>query len=172
MSKARFRLGLALSQLQRWEQAEAVLADLARENPGFPSLSEAELCRARALAAQGKDRAAEAAYQRVVAQDRGVLAARAQLGLGALDRRAGRTENALSTFLKVAVLYAHDEEVSQALLLAGECLEELGDQAKAADRYREIIKEHPQSSVAPEARKRLAAPDKDTQPSTSMKDER
>jgi tetratricopeptide (TPR) repeat protein len=156
MSKARFRLGMALSKLERWEQAEAVLADLAREDPKFVSLAEAELWRARALAALGKDRAAESAFQRVVAQDRGVLAARAQIGLGGLDRRAGRTETALSTFLKVAVLYAHEEEVAQALLLAGECLEELGDQDKARDRYREIVQAHPQSSVAAEAARRLS----------------
>jgi TolA-binding protein len=90
-----------------------------------------------------------------VSKDRGVLAARAQIGLGELDRRAGRTEHALSTFLKVAVLYAHDEEVAQALLLSGECLEDLGDTVRAQDRYREIVQEHPQSSVAPEARERL-----------------
>lgn len=155
-SKARFRLGLALAQLERWSQAEVVLADLARTDPDFPTLSEAELWRARALAAQAKDRAAEAAFQRVVERDRGVLAARAQIGLGELERRAGRTETALSTFLKVAVLYAHEEEVAQALLLAGECLEELGDSAKAQDRYREIVQAHPQSSVAAEAARRLS----------------
>ncbi|MHC5210438.1 MAG: tetratricopeptide repeat protein [Planctomycetota bacterium] len=155
-SKARFRLGMALSELEQWKRAEAVLADLVREDPDFPSLSEAELWRARALARQGNDRAAEAAYQRVVANDRGVLAAQAHIGLGELDRRAGRTETALSTFLKVAVLYAHDEEVAEALLLAGECLEDLGDSAKAKDRYREIVKAHPESRVAAEARKRLA----------------
>lgn len=156
VSKARFRLGVALARLERWPQAETVLADLVREDPAFPGLAEAELWRARALAAEGKDRAAEAAFQRVVENDRGVLAARAQIGLGQLDRRAGRTEQALSTFLKVAVLYAHDEEVAQALLMAGECLEELGDRPRAEDRYREIVQQHPETGVADEARKRLA----------------
>ena len=53
------------------------------------------------------------------------------------------------------MLYGHDEEVAQALLLAGQCLEDLGDQAKAKDRYREIVDNHPQSTVAEEARRRL-----------------
>ncbi len=156
VAKGRFRLGVALGQLERWQESEAVLADLARQSDGFENATEAELWRGRALAANGKDRAARGALQGVVSADRGILAARAQIELGRLELQAGEVEAALSAFLKVAVLYGHDEEVAEALLLSGECLEKLGDRDRAHDRYREILDKHAQTTFAAQARSRLS----------------
>ncbi len=155
--KARFRLGLSLARLERWEDAERALSELARRHPDFENLLEAELWRGHALVALSQERGARAAYERIVSSDRGVLAARAQLSLGKLELARGDMQNALSDFLRVAVLYAHDEEVSEALLLSGRCLEELGDTARAHDRYRELIDKHPDSPFATQARARLKA---------------
>ena len=55
----------------------------------------------------------------IVAEDGGVLSARARIEVGKLDMASGATDDALSEFVKVAVLYAHDEEVAEALVLAG-----------------------------------------------------
>jgi len=153
--KVLFRLGSALCQVERYEDAERVLADLARRFPDFENGTEGELWRARALAASGRGRAAREAFERVVARDRGVLAARARLGLGGLHLTEGRTDDALSEFLKVAVLYAHDEEVGNALLLAGQCLESMGDRERARGRYEELLQRFPGSRFAETARRRL-----------------
>ncbi len=59
-------------------------------------------------------------------------------------------------FLKVAVLYASEEEVAQALLEAGGCLETLGDPERAGSQYREILERHPNASAASAARERLS----------------
>ncbi len=155
MPKALFRLGLALGQLARWKESEAALAELARAHPTFENGVEADLWRGRALANQGNARAARQAFDRVVARDKGVLAARARLEIGRLHVAAGRTEDALSEFLKVALLYAHAAEVSEAHWLAGRCLETLGDPQKAADQYREILAKYPESELAGAARDRL-----------------
>lgn len=154
-AKTRFRLGLALAQLERWREAEPVLDDLARLHTDFPNRLEAELWRGRSLAAQGNDRQARSALGRVVAEDGGVLSARARIELGRLDMAAGATHEALGEFLKVAVLYAHDAEVAEALVLAGQCLETQGDAARAADRYREVLDQHPEAPAAQTARARL-----------------
>ncbi len=154
--KARFRQGLALAQLDRWEDAENALTTLMRRHADFEHALEAELWRGRALAQIGQPRAARAAFQRVVSEDRGVLAARAQIGLGQLELIDGDVESALSSFLKVAVLYEDGEEVAHSLLLAGECLESLGQPDRAADRYRELIERHASSPHAATARQRLA----------------
>ncbi|GJM21623.1 MAG: hypothetical protein DHS20C15_15380 [Planctomycetota bacterium] len=156
-AKARYRLGLALGQLERWDEAEPVLADLARQSPDFPQRIEAELWRARALAALGSQRAAQAAFERVISEDRGLLAARARIGLGGLWIDEGRLEPALSEYLKVAVLYTTSDEVSQALYMAGHCLERMGDPEQARARYQEVIAKHPSSSWATQARDRLQA---------------
>ncbi len=159
LPKALFRGGICLAHLERFAEAESALSDLARRFPEFENGVEAELWRGRALAAQAKDRSARQVFARVIASDGGVLAARARLGLGRLSLAAGDVEAALSEFLKVALLYAHDEEVAEALLLAGECLEAKGDVPKAHEQYREIVKEYPDSSSAAEAQRRLGAND-------------
>ena len=157
LPKALFRLGLALGHAEEWAAAEAVLSDLARRAPQFENLLEAELWRARALAAQGKARAARQAFERVAAEDRGELAADAHLGLGRLDEAEERFEDALAEYLKVAVLYGHAEKVAEGLYRAGLCLERLGDVEKAVAQYREVLADHRESPFAALARERLDA---------------
>jgi len=156
LPKALFRLGLALGELERWEPCANALADLVRRAPDFPNLAEAELWRGRALARTGRERAADAAFERVLALDSGSLAAAARLAMGRLRLDAGRTDEALSEFLKVAVLYADPELVPEALVLAGRCLELRGEPELARARYREVLEKHARSSAADAARAALA----------------
>ena len=155
--KALFRLGLSLGELGRWRETESVLADLAKRFPRFENLAEAELWRGRALAGLGDRRSARLAFERVVAMDKGVLAARARIGLGELELAAGAHEEALSQFLKVAVLYAHSEEVAEALVLAGDCLVAMGDDDRAREQYREVLSSHPDTKAAKAARQKLSS---------------
>ncbi len=155
LPKGLFRLGIALGELGRWPEAEAVLAELARSQPEFPNLAEAELWRGRALAAQKKARPARAAFERVVALDSGSLAANARLALARMTEDEGRFEDALSEYLKVALLYADEEAVAEALFRAGTCLERLGRNEQAIARFREVVENHPRSSFAEEAERRL-----------------
>ncbi len=155
VDRALFRLGLAQCQTEAWADASATLAELARRFPEFANGTEGELWRGRALAALDQRREARQAFERVIARDQGVLAARARLGLGKLSLAAGEVDAALSEFLKVAVLFAHDAEVSEGLYFAGLCLERLGDADRAADQYREVIAQYPSSPYAAQARERL-----------------
>jgi len=155
--KALFRLGVALGHTESWEACEQTLALLARQHPEFENLAEAELWRGRALAARGNRRPARQAFERVVALDRGELAAQARLGIGRLLEGEDRFDEALSEYLKVAVLYGHEGPVSEALYRAGACLETLGDAEKARRQYTEVIEEHPDSRFAKPARERLSA---------------
>lgn len=156
-AKALFRSGAALGELGRWNECEAALAELARAFPQFPNLAESELWRGRALLAQGKPRAARGAFERTLALDQGELAAGARLGLGRLAETEGRLEDALSEYLKVALLYAHEASVAEALLAAGRVLEAQGNAAKAAARYQELCSQHPGSDLVGRARERLLA---------------
>ena len=155
--KALFRAGLSYGALGRWAQCESALTRLAQEQPEFPNLAEAELWRGRALAAQRKERPARAAFERVLALDRGELAARARLGLGRMAEDADRHEEALAEFLKVAVLFGHEAEVSEALYRAGVCLERLEDPDKALDQYREVVAKYPASAFAGPSQERIEA---------------
>ncbi len=155
LPKALFRLGLAYGELERWREAEARLAALAQEHPDFSHRAEAELWRGKALEGLGRERPAAQAFERVLSLDKGELACKATLGLGRLAETRGDIQEALSTYLKVSVLYGYDEPVAQALLGAGRCLERLEDPEKAAEQYREILERHPKSKAAEEARRRL-----------------
>ncbi len=156
MPKVLFRLGLALGELQRWKESAEVLAALVKANPQFPNLAEAELGRGRALGELGDARGARAALERVLALDKGLLAAEAHLELGRIAYAASDLDGALSEFLKVAVLYEGDEEVAEALVLAGRVLEEQKQPDKAQAQYREAAEKHPKARYAAEAKKRLA----------------
>mgnify|MGYP002399283704 CR=1 FL=1 len=68
--------------------------------------------------------------------------------------RAMRLQDA-SEFLKVALLYADAEEVSEALYLAGTALERMGDADKARAQYRELVQKYPATAAATRARGRL-----------------
>lgn len=157
LAKTLFRAGLSLGELGRWSECDAALSELARSFPQFPNLAEGELWRGRALAAQQKSRAARAAFERTLALDQGELAAQARLGLGALLEAEGRLDDALSEYLKVALLYAHEDAVAEALFASGRVLEAQQDGARAAARYRELCDQHPRSRFAAPARERLRA---------------
>jgi TolA-binding protein len=155
MNKALFRTGVAQGQLGHWKECEAALADLSRRSSDFENAAEADLWRGKALAQRGDARGARAAFERVLAKDRGQLAARSRLEMGRLSRAAGDHEQALSEFMKVALLFADGEEVCEALFLAGGELEQLGQVDKAKERYVELTGQHQQSPFAAKARERL-----------------
>ncbi|MBI5362356.1 MAG: tetratricopeptide repeat protein [Planctomycetes bacterium] len=155
--KALFRLGLAYGKQEQWKPCADALTELARVEPKFPNLAEAELWRGRALAGLADARGARAAFDRVLALDKGLLSAQAHNELGRLLFEAGDADGALSEFLKVAVLYAGDEEVCEALVLAGQVLEAQSKPDAAKDQYREAREKHPKAAYAAEAARRLAA---------------
>ena len=130
---------------------------LVRGNPDFQNLAEAELGRGRALSESGDTRTARVALERVLALDQGLLSAQAHLELGRIAYAGADLDGALSEFLKVAVLYDGDEEVAEALVLAGRVLEEQKQPDKAAEQYREALEKHPKARYASEAKKRLEA---------------
>ncbi len=157
MPKNLFRLGIAEFQLDRFQDANDTLTELVGKWPDFPNATEAELWRGRSLAALGKRRAAEQAFERVTSRDKGVLSARALIGLGKLAMGGEEFDAALSHFLKVAVLYGTDAEVAEALYYSGICLEQQGNRKGAAKQYNEILTKYPDGPFAEQASNRLKA---------------
>ncbi len=154
--KAMLRLSEALARTERWREAADVSAELLRREPEGEGAVQAELWHARALAALGERRGAEAAFRHVVDKDRGQLSAQARIALGSMSVEAGDLEGALSEFLKVALLYAHEEEVAEALYRAGEVLEKQGESEQALVQWREAAK-HEETAFGRRARQRLAS---------------
>ncbi|MEO0652876.1 MAG: tetratricopeptide repeat protein, partial [Planctomycetota bacterium] len=84
-----------------------------------------------------------------------VISARARIELGKLAAARSELDTALSEFLKVAVLFAHDEEVAEALFRAGEVLEAQGNAAQARERFAEAASRYPETPFGDRARRRL-----------------
>ena len=139
-----------------WAASATTLAELAAKHADFPGLVEAELWRGRALARQAQRRAARQALEGVTTRNKGALAAAARVELGRLAEEEGDLESALAEYLKVAVLYADPDAVSEALFRAGDVLARQGDKERAAAQFRDVISRFPDSTWAKEAQKRLA----------------
>ena len=154
--KVLFRLGVAQARSDLPREAAETLGVLAQRFPEFENGVEAELWRGRALAGLDQRRAARSAFERVLARDSGVLAARAHLELGRLALAEGQRDEALSKFLFVAVLFAQPEEVAEALFLAGGILEQKGEREAALARYREAVEAHADTDFGARCRARLA----------------
>ncbi len=154
-AKALFRLGLAEGQLEKWGASADALGTLVSRHPDFPSLTEAELWRGRALSRRGDRRAARQSLARVIESDEGVLAAQARIETGRILEDENDLEGALSEYLKVAVLYGHAEECAESLVRAGDVLGRSGEEARAKERYEEVLEDYPETKYAKEAQARL-----------------
>ncbi|MBL4769844.1 MAG: tetratricopeptide repeat protein [Planctomycetes bacterium] len=157
MPKALFRLGLALQQTGQAKEGLNVLSQLVGKFSEFEAWVEAELHRGLCLVALNRPREARSAFDRVLAKDKGILSARARIQIGRLHLTQEDDEAALAEFLKVALLYAHDEEVAEALFLTGHCLERQGNQTAAIGQYNKAVKDHARTAYAKQCTDRLHA---------------
>lgn len=155
--KALFRLGVAEGRLENWRGSADALTELVAKSPDFPSVVEAELWRGRSLSRLDERRAARQSLSRVVEKDKGVLSAQARIELGRLSEKENDDEAAISEYLKVAVLYGHADECSEALVRAGDVLKRTGEPERARAQYEEAVKDYPKTAWAAEARKRLGS---------------
>ena len=160
MPKALFRLGQAYAQTEQPKAAQAALAEVVRKHPQFEAWAEAELLRGECLMALDRTKEARSAFDRVLAKDKGVLAARARLQIGQWHMQRDALEDALAEYLKVSLLYAHAEEVAEAMYRAGDCLEKRGDTEAARKQYGEAVKKHSKTEYGRKAKQRLAQIDR------------
>ncbi|HUR29397.1 MAG TPA: tetratricopeptide repeat protein, partial [Planctomycetota bacterium] len=155
--KVLFRAGILHCQAGRWRDGESELERLAQKFPKFENQVEAALWRGRAQAERKDAAQARATFTKIADSDKGVLGAEARLELGELELAADDARAALSSFLKVAVLFSDADLVARANWGAGRALEQEGDAQKAAQSYREVVSKAPKSKLAAAARERLAA---------------
>ena len=76
------------------------------------------------------------------------IAAEAQFYIGEVRKAEGSLEEAYQEFLKVKYIYpAYDKWITNSLLKAGECLEELGKPREAVKLYEEILRKHKEDEI-------------------------
>lgn len=159
-AKALFRLGQAAGELGQAELSADVLTELLKSFPDFERRVQATLEQGRALVALKRNRAARAAFDAVLKDSQSkesaaIFAARARIEIGRLHFGEGDFDEALSQFLKVSLLYGDGDEVREATLLAGMCLEKQGERDLAIAQYRKLAEQAPKSEQGQAALARL-----------------
>lgn len=85
----------------------------------------------------------------------GDTAARARFRLGEIYEDRGDFAEASRSFMRVAILFLHEELSPESLWRAGQCFEKNGDMPQARKAYREILDDYPDSAQVGKARARL-----------------
>ncbi|MCA8947998.1 MAG: tetratricopeptide repeat protein, partial [Planctomycetes bacterium] len=115
----------------------------------------AHLALGRARALRGEFDRAEASFQQTTELSNGPLAAEAQYRIGEARRQAGQLQAAADAFVKLPILYAHEEWVRKGLLAAGLVYEQLQQPDKAKRFFAELVDKYPDSAEAKAAKDRL-----------------
>ena len=98
---------------------------------------------------------AEASFAAVTSLSEGELAAQAQFRIGESRYAKGDLQGAADAYVKLPILYSHEEWVRRGLLQAGRCYEELQQPRKARRFYEELLSRFPETPEAKQARSRL-----------------
>lgn len=109
----------------------------------------------RALAARDQHASAEAAYAKATELSEGEIAAEASYRIGEVRREAGDLAGAAEAFVRVSILFAHDEWVPKGLLEAGRAFEQLGQHEKALRLWTELVERYAKSAEARQIRDRV-----------------
>ncbi len=155
-AQATLRLAEALSERQRWPDAERIFGEFLDEYSNHPLWFQARFGQGWAREHQRRLDEAIEAYRDVVDRHDGPTAARAQFQVGECLFALGRHDEAVRELLKVDILYAYPEWSAAALYEAGRALEATNKFAEARAQYERVKQRHPDTEWARMAESRLA----------------
>ncbi len=161
---ALLRLGECHAALQQWAPSEEAFAAYLAAFPASEQWYQARFGTGFARENQGRFDGAIECYRDVVGRHQGQTAARAQFQIGECLFAEGRHEEAVRELLKVDILYAYPEWSAAALYEAGRCFQEMASPVEARKQFEKVRADHPESSWARLAAKRLEEMDKTTLP--------
>lgn len=104
----------------------------------------------------GKKEEAFKLFEQVANTDTGDTAARARFHLGELYEAKNDFDAAARSYMRVAILFLHEELSPESLLRAGQCFEKAGSAEQARKSYEELIRDYPNSGQAANAKQALA----------------
>ncbi len=160
MAMIPLRRAQVLAQQNQWHEAQAIAGKIATDFPDFEQQYEVDYLLGRCLANQADFEGARKAYNRVIRSPTGAkteTAAMAQWMIGETFFHQKNYEAALREYSRLEILYAYPTWQAGALLQAGKCQQLLGERKDAADLYRRIVKDYPDTTFAEQAKQRLSS---------------
>jgi TolA-binding protein len=147
-----------LAHQKHWSEARTLAEQIAKDYPLFEQQYEVDYLIGRCHAAEANLDKARQWYEKALQSPNGgktETAAMAQWMIGETYFLQEQYAAAAREYLRVEVLYAFPHWQAAALLQAGKCYEQLGQWKDAGDAYSRLLRLHPQSAFAAEARERL-----------------
>jgi len=154
--RAVLRLGQAYAEAGKWDECRQTLNTLVQRYRESPWVDEALYRVGWSYQTQKQHDNAVNTYVQVTRGSASVWAARAQLQIGLCRLEQKRYPEAAPALLAVAYTYNFPECSAPAWCEAGRALVEMKQPAEAAEAWKRVIKDHPTSRWAKEARERLA----------------
>lgn len=124
--------------------------------PASGSASEARFRMAKLLETKNKVDDAFALYEEVANTNTGDTAARARFRLGELYEAKKDYDAAARSYMRVAILFLHEQLSPESLWRAGQCFEKAGSTDQARKAYEELLKDYATTEQAPKAQQALA----------------
>jgi tetratricopeptide (TPR) repeat protein len=155
--RALLRLARAYEQTGNWGESRRAMETLASYHPRSPWINEARFGVARARENTKDYTNALAGYASVTANTATGVAARAQLRIGHCLMALKKFADAAKAFLAVPYTYNYPEYNAEAWYESGLAYAAAKQPAEAAKSLGQVIKEHPKSKWAEEAKKQLPA---------------
>lgn len=152
-----FKIAECKQQDGKAEEALAGFQKVIDAAPGSALATESTYRMARMYEALDKPAEARERYQQAANTNTGEVAARARFRLGELAESEGQFDDAARNYMRVAILFLHEELSPESLLRAARCFEKDGKPSQAAKTYREVVEVFPESSQAQAAKEGLAA---------------
>ncbi|WP_169577931.1 tetratricopeptide repeat protein [Salisaeta longa] len=157
--QARYGEAVALLQLGRIDDAEALLQDVVGSAGGGPLAASARLGLGRVYEAQGRTEAALQAYRRVANGTQTEAGAEALYRLRRLLRAQGKPQQAIEQLQRMNTLFAgYPEWRARALLEQARAYEQMGQTGEAVQLYQQVETNYagtPYAQTAQTARQRL-----------------
>ncbi|MCL4217295.1 MAG: tetratricopeptide repeat protein [Candidatus Hydrogenedentes bacterium] len=117
---------------------------------------EAKYRMARMYEIKGDLEKAFALYEDAANSNVGETAAQARFHLAELYEQQSDFVAAAKSYMRVAILFLHEELSPEALWRAGQCFEQAGSLEQGRKTYEEVIRDYPDSAQAAKAEQRLA----------------
>jgi TolA-binding protein len=154
---ARLRIGQCSLNTNRLDVARAGFQSLLTDFPKGYYDADAEYGLGLCSAKEGKYDDALQHLSKVLEQDEGETAARAQVEMGNIYATKNDLEAANRAYLRVALLYDHPELTPEALFKAAQCLEKMNKPTDATKFYKELVEKYPNSSYAAQAKQKVSS---------------
>ncbi|MCX5757343.1 MAG: tetratricopeptide repeat protein, partial [Candidatus Hydrogenedentes bacterium] len=154
--RVRLKMAECSEKAGKTDDAIALYKTVVDADPRGAIAVDARYRMAKLFEAQNKPEDAFRLYEEAANTNTGDTAARARFHLGELYEAKQEFDAAARSYMRVAILFLHDELSPESLWRAGQCFEKAGSREQAKKSFEELVREYPESAQVAKAKEALA----------------